>query len=83
MVKIEGSPSFIAAVRERRGDVLSMHDGPAKHLIIEAFQRRLVHNAMALARVSVLAAVGVARPSPLRGRHAPGPIHCCHPGQVK
>jgi hypothetical protein len=51
MIKIEGSPAFIEAVRNRRGDVLSMRDGPAKHLLIEAFQRRLVHNAMALARV--------------------------------
>ena len=53
MVKIEGTADFIADVLKRRGDVLSMRDGPAKHLILEAFQRRLVHNAMALARVCV------------------------------
>ena len=47
---MEGAVEFIAEVLARRGDVLTMRDGPSKHLLIEAFQRRLVHNALALAK---------------------------------
>ena len=52
-VKVEGNPTFVKTSLEKRyGDVInSMPErNPARHLLIDAIQRRLVHNAMALGR---------------------------------
>jgi len=49
-IKVEGSRSFVDATLARKSDVHTMRDGPARHLLLDSFQRRLIHDALALAR---------------------------------
>lgn len=49
-IKVEGSRSFIDETLARKSDVHTMRDGPARHLLLDSFQRRLIHDALALAR---------------------------------
>ena len=52
-MKIEGFSSFVDKSLETRfADVLNAMPArnPNRHLLLDAFQRRLVHNAMALGR---------------------------------
>ena len=50
-IKIEGATAFADAMQGHVGDVLALDEGnPNKHLLLDAFQRRLVHNALALGR---------------------------------
>ena len=54
-VKVEGNPAFVAkSLETHHVDVLgSMPErNPNRHLLIDAIQRRLVHNAMALGRAT-------------------------------
>ena len=52
-VKLEGRPAFIEKTLKASGDVLKMAEGnPNRHLLLDSFQRRLVHAAMALGRAT-------------------------------
>ena len=52
-VKLEGRPAFIEKTLKASGDVLRMAEGnPNRHLLLDSFQRRLVHAAMALGRAT-------------------------------
>jgi hypothetical protein len=50
-LKIEGSGAYSQRMQARRMDARALADGnPNKHLLLDALQRRLVHNAVALGR---------------------------------
>ncbi|KAL1514707.1 hypothetical protein AB1Y20_003794 [Prymnesium parvum] len=52
-VKLEGKPSFIKRALSTWGDVSTFRTtDPNYHLIMESFQRRLVHDALALGRAT-------------------------------
>lgn len=52
-VKLEGKPRFIEQSLAAAGDVTTFRQtDPNYHLIMDSFQRRLVHNAFALGRAT-------------------------------
>ena len=53
-IKLEGRKAFLDASLAASGDVFAMDRGsPNYHLVMDSFQRRLVHDALALGQVRV------------------------------